>query len=557
MAVVQQYLFGSNREYYFMHVEQSGQNSFYSMYSFDSDGNMYVSFEDRRFQNTPLYADRGAAILKINPNKGQIIWQKSLFCALPGTQSSVSVDVDSSGNVYHTGTMEGEPLDTKQVFVQKYNSSGVQQWIRTYCHFNANQGTTHSSGQYIYDEYDIPRMIFCNGTSSVTVLGREENPKTQVNTYLNDYATFVTISSSGSLSTECSYARSTAVQGSGYVTEFKNAVRDSSGNFYVVGLQNNRVGYSVGLGITNQNPSYLIVMKLNSTGIIQWQKQFSYINSLLSNGGTRSEDGMIAIDTSGNTYTIHRISNLPTTYYDTLIIKSNSSGTIQWVRRLGPSSPSLSDSNYPIGIVVDPDDESYFYVLVQKGFTETSSWGTNKVGYCLVKYNSSGSMQWQRVIVGQAADGNGSMTSRRDNNVGHGSGKLGSFYIQNRGIVFSFSLNDVGGKYTVAWMKFPLDTYVVGDWTIPIGSAGTDFKLYIRDMSTGINNYTVSSYSFWQNGNLTRYNGVGSAPGKSPYSQTSYATGYDSSPTNSDGSAFTIETPQRVISGYHAGIHNE
>lgn len=557
MAVVQQFLFGSNREYYFMHVEQSGQNSFYSMYAFDSDGKMYVSFEDRKFMNTPLYADRGAATLKINPKNAQIIWQKSLFCALPGTQSPVSVDVDSSGNVYHTGIMEGEPLDTKQVFVQKYNSSGVQQWIRTYCHFNANQGTTHSSGQYIYDEYDIPRMIFCNGTSSVTVLGREENPKTQVNTYLNEYATFVTISSSGSLTTECSYARSTSVQGSGYWTEFKNAVRDSSGNFYVVGLQNNRVGYSVGLGITNQNPSYLIVMKLNSTGVIQWQKQFSYINSLLSNGGTRSEDGMIAIDTSGNTYTIHRISNLPTTYYDTLIIKSNSSGNIQWVRRLGPSSPSYSDSNYPIGIVVDPDDESYFYVLVQKGFTETSSWGTNKPGYCLVKYNSSGSMQWQRVIVGQAADGNGSMTSRRDNNVGHGSGKLGSFYIQDRGIVFSFSLNDVGGKYTVAWMKFPLDTYLVGDWTIPIGSAGTDFKLYIRDMSTGINNYTVSSYSFWQNGNLTRYSGVGSAPGKSPYSQTSYATGYDSSPTNSDGSAFTIETPQRVISGYHAGIHNE
>ena len=54
MAVVQQFLFGSNREYYFMHVEQSGQNSFYSMYAFDSDGNMYVSFEDRRLLNTPI-----------------------------------------------------------------------------------------------------------------------------------------------------------------------------------------------------------------------------------------------------------------------------------------------------------------------------------------------------------------------------------------------------------------------------------------------------------------------------------------------------------------------
>ena len=49
MAIVQQFLFGSNREYYFIHVEQAGQNSFYSMYAFDSDGKMYVSFEDRRF----------------------------------------------------------------------------------------------------------------------------------------------------------------------------------------------------------------------------------------------------------------------------------------------------------------------------------------------------------------------------------------------------------------------------------------------------------------------------------------------------------------------------
>ena len=115
--------------------------------------------------------------------------------------------------------------------------------------------------------------------------------------------------------------------------------------------------------VTNQNPSRLIVMKLNSTGVIQWQKQFSYINSLISSGGSNSSDGMIAIDTSGNTYTAHRITT--STYQTTLIIKSNSSGTIQWVRRLGVSSPSFSNSNYPIGIVVDPDDESYFYVLLQ------------------------------------------------------------------------------------------------------------------------------------------------------------------------------------------------
>lgn len=575
MAVVQQYLFTSNRDYGILHIECNGKANLYMHHCFDDDDNLYVSTQD--YQGSRNYTGYGGgkmtptAILKINSKTGQVIWQKHVDM-WKGGGSNRGIDIDTSGNLYSVhSTSSLIPYSVSQfsggngsqVILHKWNgSNGNNIWSRGYGIYNLNYAQT-VNGYYVYQIDDLAWTLNCIGTSSVSIFG--ENRKPAPNIYSPSAAcqnlNFVSISSSGSLNSEYEYTRSSAFWGGGYVSTWYDSVMDGSGNHYLVMTRNNSVGY-YGLGTTNQRNSSLVVMKLNSSGVIQYQKQFSYINSLMDSGGTSHEGQRIAVDNSGNVYTGHRVRKTHSgAYYDHFIIKNNSSGAIQWVRRLGVSTPANTQNENIVGIVVDPDDNNYFYVLIQTKITLNGVWGSNKIAYVLVKYNSSGSMQWQRVIVGQGANGSGQMTVTNSMR-SHGHRRRGSFYFKKRGIYISVQFYTGTSGFTgyhCGFIHFPVDTYLVGDWTIPMGSAQTSYKIYIRDMSTGIVSQTISSYAYWQNMDFTRYTNVGSAPGKTNYSPTSYSAQYMSNPVNGNSTTDSIvyAAPFNTFSAYTAGLHTE
>ena len=78
-------------------------------------------------------------------------------------------------------------------------------------------------------------------------------------------------------------------------------------------------------------------------------------------------------------------------------------------------------------------------------------------------------------------------------------------------------------------------------------------------MSTGIVSQTISSYAYWQNMDFTRYTNVGSAPGKTNYSPTSYSAQYMSNPVqgNSTSDNIVFDVPLNTFSAYTAGLHTE
>ena len=110
-------------------------------------------------------------------------------------------------------------------------------------------------------------------------------------------------------------------------------------------------------------------------------------------GGANSDLGnAIAIDGSGNVYVAGSTSSQGAGGIDALITKYNTSGTIQWQRILGGIG---TDVGYSVAV----DSSGNVYVA---GSTSSQGAGSNDV--LIAKYNTSGAIQWQRVLGGTGAE---------------------------------------------------------------------------------------------------------------------------------------------------------
>jgi len=106
-------------------------------------------------------------------------------------------------------------------------------------------------------------------------------------------------------------------------------------------------------------------------------------------GGASNDGGQsVAVDSSGNIYALGNTSSAGAGSIDILLAKYNSSGTIQWQRVLG-------DTSFDFGASVAVDSSGNIYAFATAYIAGVES-------FLLAKYNSSGTIQWQRSIVGAA-----------------------------------------------------------------------------------------------------------------------------------------------------------
>ena len=139
---------------------------------------------------------------------------------------------------------------------------------------------------------------------------------------------------------------------------------DGSGNIYLAGLSN-------ALGANN---NFLVC--LNSSFAIQWQR-------ILKPTSGASTWGFLELDASANSYVVGQTQGTTAGLYDGLVAKYNSSGVLQWQRRIGGTG-----NDYGKGIAVDSSGNVYAAVQWTSG--------TNKS--LLVKFDSSGGTVWQRYM---------------------------------------------------------------------------------------------------------------------------------------------------------------
>jgi len=200
-------------------------------------------------------------------------------------------------------------------------------------------------------------------------------------------------------------------------SDFARSVKvDSSGNVYVVGWTD-----SIGAGSSD-----FLLAKYNSSGTIQWQR--------ILGGATFDRGHSVAIDSSDNLYVVGFTDSSGAGDFDFLLAKYNSSGTIQWQRTLGGTGDDRGNS-----VAIDSSDN--VYVLGQN-----TSTGAGNDDFLLAKYNSSGTIQWQRVLGGSGNDRGQSVAIDSSDNVY----VVGFEFSTNAGNLLLAKYNSSG---TIQWQK--------------------------------------------------------------------------------------------------------
>lgn len=301
---------------------------------------------------------------------------------------ATAIAVDDAGNVYVTGESDSSGTLADYTTV-KYNSSGVEQWVRRY------NGPGNS--------YDYALAIALDDVGNAYVTGRSTGSGTG-----NDYAT-VKYSAGGETLWVTRY------DGPAHNSDGATAiVLDGSGNVYVTG------GTYNGPGTSND---YLTI-KYSSAGESLWVRGY--------NGPANDYDGAtaIAVDDTGCVYVTGQ-SKDSATNYDYATVKYTPVGETSWVRRY--SNGSSIQNDYARAIAVDAaggvyvTGESYYhsmdYATVKYGADGESLW--------VQRYNGPGNSDDYAVAVA-VDDSGGVYVTGRSTGVGTGYDYATVKYVQTQ-----------------------------------------------------------------------------------------------------------------------------
>ncbi len=371
------------------------------------------------------------------------LWARTTVSSGPsGHSTSISVDIDTSGNVYVAGNQyNGEYTYGTGVsvtgsgavncFLVKYDDTGTALWARS-----TVSGTQHStfvsiavdgSGavyvvgrQYGTENYGYGNEVSVQGTSdnyngllikydgSGNAQWAEIIPSgdphavttdSSGNVYVAGEKSLVKYDSSGTLLwTRTVTGASTSV--------FRSAFVDASDNIYTAGYQIGTGTYTYGTGVsiagtyTGYNP---VIVKYDSSGDAQWAKT-------VSTGPDSSRFWAVTCDGSGNVYTAGYqrggtytygssvSAESPHPYDNSVIVKYDSSGDAQWAKVVETSTNSSMFNS------ISCNSAGFIYAAGYQIGTATFNYDTgvaargssNIENTALVKYDPSGNALWAR-----------------------------------------------------------------------------------------------------------------------------------------------------------------
>tara|TARA_R110002167_G_scaffold193226_2_gene395859 strand:- start:4681 stop:6006 length:1326 start_codon:yes stop_codon:yes gene_type:complete len=178
----------------------------------------------------------------------------------------------------------------------------------------------------------------------------------------NYFSGILSVSPLGTLNSAKDVSQTTVVK----TEPYDAPALDSSDNVFSVGRYNTASAF---------------LTKLNSSGVMQWSRTLS--------GGSNNGLGVAtATDSSDNVYLAGWVF---TNGDEAILAKYNSSGTLQWQRYLGDTTAFPAEVDKFSDIVIDSSDNIYL----------TGESGANSLGFTdafTAKYNSSGTLQWARVL---------------------------------------------------------------------------------------------------------------------------------------------------------------
>jgi len=323
----------------------------------DSSENIYITGStSSNFEGYTNQGNQDIILLKYN-SSGVKQWTKQIGTS--GNERGESVIIDNSGNIYVTGWTQGG-LDgntnqgSEDIFLIKYNSSGVKQWTKQIGTSNQDFGhgvITDNSGN-----------IYITGLTTGGLDGNTNQGGQDI--FLLKY------NSSGVKQ----WTQQIGTSGSDRGDEL---VVDSADNIFITGYTGGELD-----GNTHQGGLDVFLLKYISSGVKQWTKQI---------GSSEDEMGMgLAVDSSGSIYISGHTTggldgNTNQGGQDIFLIKY-SSGVKQWTHQIGTSSDDRGE-----GVSTDVSGNIYVAGYTGGGLDGNTNQGGNDI--IILKYNSSGEKQ--------------------------------------------------------------------------------------------------------------------------------------------------------------------
>jgi len=302
-------------------------------------------------------------------------------------QYSEGIDVDDDGNIYLAalGVTSDDVTypfsDGTKIKLVKFNKNGEHQWSREIGTDSKNDG--NDSGRAVSVSPDGEKVAIASGSYSNPNGGSGEQP---VNSYSGIHVAMY--NKSGTIQWQ-RYFDKMEIEGVGvpyggsYSDHPGDIYVDSSYNVYVCGHQTNQCGS--GVGGCNSNALFF---KTNSSGTIQWQKVLHASGEsghMTTTNRGRNENFKVMAVHNGDFYLVGGTQQTQQdgSSNEVLVVKYNSSGSVQWQKRL-----DYGDSDLGTAIAVDSNNNIYIGGRIGGGNN-----------YPMIsKFNSSMSHQWTRKI---------------------------------------------------------------------------------------------------------------------------------------------------------------
>ena len=377
----------------------------------DNSGNSYCAGYTYGALGEANGGSSDAFIIKLN-SSGVLQWVTQLGGVTTatggnnsGSDDCYSIALDNSGNVYCAGSTTGALGEANgggaDAFIMKLNSSGVLQWVRQLGATTITSGEDDSGSDRCYSVVlDNSGNVYCAGYT-YGALGEANGGDAD--------AFIMKLNSSGVLQWVTQLGGTTIASGGDSSGDdlCKSVALDNSGNVYCA-------GYTTGaLGEANGGSADAFVMKLNSSGDLEWVTQLG--GTTAANGGDNSGNDRcesVALDDSGNIYcagyTDGALGEANGGYVDAFVMKLNSSGDLQWVTQLGGTTTANEGDNsrkdYCESVAVDDSGNAYCAGYTYGALGEPHGGSADAF---IMKLNSSGAIQWMTQLGGTTATSGG------------------------------------------------------------------------------------------------------------------------------------------------------
>lgn len=269
----------------------------------------------------------------------------------------------------------------------------------------------------------------------------------------------------------------------GSLYDAANSIRQTSDGGYIIAGESSS---SNGDTTVNHGLSDYWIVKLDSSGNLQWQKSLGGSKEDIAQSVQQTLDGGYII--AGTSFSTDGDVTGNHGYSDYWIVKLDSSGSMQWQKSLGGSSYDRANS------VQQTSDGGY---IVAGGAASTNGNVTGNHGnedFWILKLDPSGNIQWEKSLIGNLADAAESIQETTDGGyiVAGGSNSVSSEIPVTFG-VSNYRVAKLDSEGNMLWQRY-------------FGGSGNDYAYSTQQTSDG--GYIVAGEYASIDGNITGNHGL-------------------------------------------------